>query len=119
MSRSKRYRFSKKLACTIKNEFSKEEIDSEEELELLMSALRRLGIKSNGLNKIINKEETRGRKVTSKEERTNIWNFWHENTESSTLTSKPATIRVDMVPKIQNDLEFYNGVKEIKKTNGE
>ena len=70
-----------------------------------------MGIKSKSLKDIIKKEERRGWKATSKEERMNIWNFWHNNTESSTLTSRPAKIREDMVPKIQGDLEFHSGVK--------
>ena len=107
----KKYRMSKKLAHTIKTELTKEGLDDEEELEVLVAALTRLGIKSKDLKNITTKSETRGRKMTSMEEKLNMWTFWHENTEASTLTSRPAKLRTDKLPKIQKDLKFHDGVK--------
>ena len=101
------------MAHAITTELADAEINSEEELEVIVSSLRRC-IKNKYLKNILNlKDETRGRKQTPMVECTNIWKFWHENSESSTLTSRPAKIRVNMVPNIQNDLKFDSGVKQV------
>ena len=111
LNRMKKYRMPKKLAHTIETQLTKEGLGDGEELEVLVSALARLGIKSKDLKDITMKSETRGQKMTAMKEKMNMWAFWHENTESSTLTSHPAKLRADKLPKIQQDLKFHDGVK--------
>ena len=106
----KKYRMPKKLVHTIETQLTKEGLDDGEELEVLVSALARLGIKSKDLKDITMKSETRGQKMTAMKEKMNMW-AWHENTESLTLTSRPAKLRADKLPKIQQDLKFHDGVK--------
>ena len=87
-------------------------INSDEETEVLILALRRLGIKGKNLKEMSSKNESRGRKQTSKELRSKIWDFWHQNSDASMITSRPAKIRLGRVPKLQTDLPYHSGVTE-------
>lgn len=61
--------------------------------------------------------------ITSKEQKTNsggkqlpyeirkyVWDYWHNKSTASTLTSRPAKLRVSNRNKIQNGLEFVSTV---------
>ena len=58
LSRSRKKRLSKKLARTISNELDTANIESEEELEVLVLALRRFRIKNKYVKNILINEET-------------------------------------------------------------
>ena len=114
LSRARKYRLSQKMAQKLQKEIEKEELDKDDELEVLVDVMRRFGLKSSALRKLISKKETRGRKRTPLEEREKIWKFWHENTEASTNTSRPAKLRASMIPPLQTDLQYHDGVKKVK-----
>lgn len=58
-----------------------------------------------------------GRRSTSIEERRNVWEFWHKNSVQSTITSRPAKLKVCDKSKIQTDLEFVDTVTVIQQRN--
>ena len=63
------------------------------------------------------KRETRGRKMTPFNVRKKIWDFYHQQSQESTLTSRPAKLRVEAKPKNQQGLEFAEPIKIIRQRN--
>ena len=49
--------------------------------------------------------------------RRKIWHFWHANSMASTLTSKPAKLRVPNRKKIQNGPDFVDTVSIVQHRN--
>ena len=117
MNRMKKYRVSKKVAQSVKQHLDELNLDDDEMIEVMFATLKRMGFKNSQL-KSLRKEETRGRKITSLEERTKAWDFWHANSDASTLTSRPAKIRVDRVPKLQQGLKIHITPKEVTNKRG-
>lgn len=54
--------------------------------------------------------EKRGRKMTSFETRKKVWDFYHQNSTPSTITSRPAKLKVSERHKIQVGLDFVDTV---------
>lgn len=89
-----------------------------DQVEAIQLSLSNLGL----LKELIefNRKPTKaGRKLTPLEVRRVVWNFWHssENTSESTLTSRPAKIRVENKPHIQVGLTFADTVEIITQRN--
>ena len=55
-----------------------------------------------------------GRKLTPIETRRAVWDFWHNNSTTSTITSRPAKLKLSDKPKIQNGLSFMDSVTLIE-----
>ena len=79
---------------------------------ILTSLFKRFGISNVHLKKTV-REETRGRKQLPLETRQAIWEFWYNNSSTSTITSRPAKNRVDSIPKSQQGLQYHDGVKKV------
>ena len=73
---------------------------------------RKLGVRSTKV-----KKNTGGRKMTPLKQREEVWSFWHSNCTASTLTSRPAKIKVSNKPKLQADLPYHDSVTNIKQRN--
>jgi len=58
-----------------------------------------------------------GRRLTSIQTRQNVWELWHCNSLQSTLTSRPAKLKVSDKPKIQLDLQFADTVTIMQQRN--
>ena len=55
--------------------------------------------------------------LTPLEVREAVWDFWHRESTASTLTSRPAKLKVTDKPKIQSNLRFIDTVNIIKQRN--
>lgn len=80
----------------------------EDTLDVVLLTLKQLGL-SEKLDAKINDTattETRGRKMTPFSTRKVIWNFFHEEATPSTITSRPAKLRVSERGNIQTGLDF-------------
>ena len=58
-----------------------------------------------------------GRKLTSIITRTAVWESWHSNCTFSTITSRPAKLRVSDKSHIQSGLDFIDAVSIISQRN--
>ena len=58
--------------------------------------------------KFVKKPSKSGRKLTPMETRQKIWNFYHQKSLTSTITSRPAKLRCTDIPKIQHGLGFVD-----------
>ena len=76
-------------------------------------ALKRLGITEKKLMRTFTKDEKRGRKQMPKELREQIWNFWHENSTASTITTRPTKVKVNKIPNLQTDLQYHSVAENI------
>ena len=51
--------------------------------------------------------------LTSRETLTKNWDFWHKHRTISTLTTRPAKLRISDRPKIQENFSFIDTVKVV------
>ena len=58
-----------------------------------------------------------GRKMIPLPIRHIVWDFWHKNSSPSTITSRPAKLKVTDRHHIQSDLDFVDTVIQIKQRN--
>ncbi|XP_066925552.1 uncharacterized protein [Clytia hemisphaerica] len=58
-----------------------------------------------------------GRKMIKFETREAAWNFWHRNSTASTLTSRPARLRVADKPRVQESLKFVQTTRQVSVRN--
>jgi len=91
-------------------------ISSEDQVDVLELLIKKLGI-SDKLFHNQRKPTRSGRKAIPSATRQNVWKFWHDNSIPSTLTSRPATLRVSDKARIQNELEFVETTTIILKRN--
>ena len=112
LSRSRKFRYTKKFSDYIESTFKKANLNKEDEIVILTSLFKRFGISNVDLKKTM-REETRGRKQLPLETRQAIWEFWYNNSSTSTITSRPAKNRVDSIPKLQQGLQYHDGVKKV------
>ena len=112
LSRSRKFRYTKKFSDYIESTFKKANLNKEDEIVILTSLSERFGISNVDFKKTM-REETRGRKQLPLETRQAIWEFWYNNSSTSTITSRPAKNRVDSIPKLQQGLQYHDGVKEV------
>ena len=103
INRRRKFRLSKKLSKKLRQELDKWGLRSEDGLDVMRSAMARLGVKSKL------KSETRGRKPLPVRTRKLVWDFWHKKSSVSTNTSHPAKLCFDRRTNI--DLEFAECVK--------
>jgi hypothetical protein len=83
-------------------------LSKNEQIEVLRGTLINLGI----LNEFQNKPTKAGRKSLSLETRKQVWDFWHNSVCSvSTCTTRPAKLKKENRPNIQNGLEFVSTKK--------
>ena len=87
----------------------------DDNVEILSLALKKLNL----LDRLtfIKKPTKAERKVIPHETQRKIWHFWHTNSMASTLTSKPAKLRVSNRKKIQNGLDFVDTVSIVQQRN--
>ena len=74
---------------------------------VLKNVEEKLGVKNNQ-EKVV--KERRGRKMTPLVTREKVWSFWHNKCTPSTLTTRPAKLKVGKIPKVQKDLKFQETV---------
>ena len=111
-TRQRKCRIVKKLMETVHSEG----IDSmvvDDRVDILSCVLNKLGLNEKFL--ISQKPTKAGRKMTSMETRQRVWEFWHNNSTQSTLTSRPAKLPVRDKPKIQTSLTFKDCTVEKSK----
>jgi len=81
--------------------------DKENILDVVLLSLKQLGLSEELEGKLNTKTmETRGRKMTPFATRKVMWNFFHEEATPSTITSRPAKLKVSERSKIQTGLDF-------------
>ena len=66
----------------------------------------------------VRKPTKAGRKLTSFETRSLVWEYWHKESTPSTITSRPAKLKVSDKCKIQTNLEFVDTVTFVKNKRG-
>ena len=78
----------------------------EDEVDVLKLSLKQLGVYK--MLQSERKPTKLGRAMTSLETRAKVWDFWHDSqiVSASTLTSRPAKMKVGDRPKIQSGLPF-------------
>ena len=59
-----------------------------------------------------------GRRLTPFEHRQSVWEYWHKVSSPSTLTSRPAKLKISDKNKIQSDLEYANTVNIVTNKRG-
>ena len=105
-----------RIVKNIMNTVHAEGVDSmsiDDRVEVVSSVLDKLGLHRNF--QIPRKPTKAGRKLTSLETRQKVWQFWHDNSTQSTLSSKPARLPVQDKPKIQTSLQFKDCVLQKSK----
>ena len=57
------------------------------------------------------KPNIKGRPMAALHIRQIVWDFWHSNSFQSTLTSRPAKLKIGKKPKIQASLDYLDSVR--------
>ena len=89
-------------------------LTKQDEVDVLFAALAKLGIQCICNNK---KRTNSGRKMTPLAIRKRVWDFWHKNSTPSTITSRPAKLKVSDRHHIQSGLDFVDTATEIIQRN--
>ena len=91
------------------------QLNDNDNIEVMTLALKKLNL----LDRLdfSKKPSKAGRKELSLEIRECVWKYWHSNSTASTLTSKPAKLRVSEKKKIQNRLNFVDTTSIIQQRN--
>lgn len=83
----------------------------DDQIDILNLCAQQLELK----NKVDYVKPTKGgRKMVSFETRQAIWDYWHAKSTPSTLTSRPAKLKMGHKAKIQSGLKFVDVVNIIK-----
>ena len=85
--------------------------DNKETLDVVILSLNRLALtKTHIIEALIDKPSNIkcGRKLTPLDTRKQVWNYWHNKSTHSTLTSRPAKLKITDRCKIQSDLELVD-----------
>ena len=85
------------------------DLTEDDEFDMLKMTLRQLG----HLHKFRKNENVKGRKITPLASRKAVWKFWHDKSHPSTITSRPAKLKVSERNKIQEGLDFVDTVTSI------
>lgn len=92
-----------------------EHVDISDHAEIIKLVIKKLELKQANL---MNKQRSLGL-YSDLDKRTSCWEFWHSVTTPSTLTSRPALLKVGTRPRIQCDLEFPSpGVEQVTNKRG-
>ena len=81
------------------------QLSENDTIDVICLSLKKLGI-FDKIHSFCRKPTKVGRKLTPISTRSLVWNFWHKNSLQSTITSRPASLRVTDKSKIQGELEF-------------
>jgi hypothetical protein len=106
-TRKRKSRISKDLSSFIEEMG----LSQEDSVDAITLALKNLGLLE--AFKYMRKPSKAGRKLTPIETRKAVWNFWHSKAICSTLTSRPAKLKVDQKTHIQSGLDFVDSVNII------
>ena len=89
---------------------------SDDELDSMILSLKKLDLIEKMKERLNDHkvDSKGGRKRTPFQTCNGIWKFWHRNATTSTITSRPAKLRIGNRPKLQNGLPFIDTV-EFKK----
>ena len=89
---------------------------SDDELDSMILSLKKLDLIEKMKERLNDHkvDSKAGRKRTPFQTCNGIWKFWHRNATTSTITSRPAKLRIGNRPKLQNGLPFIDTV-EFKK----
>ena len=108
---TEKHRLAKSLSEMVK-EWS---ISTNDQMDVIDLALKQLNLRDHF--ELIRKPTKSGRKLTSLDVRKTVWDFWHNESSASTITSKPAKLKVNDKPKILSSLQFVDTVNIIKQRN--
>lgn len=97
----------------------KEDLGSDEEVDILKGVAKKLDLAEKLKNKIIRQKNNAGRKMTPLEIRKKCWDFWHKSSATSTSSTYLASLRSKNKPKLQLGLPFVDTVKKTTKRNKE
>ena len=84
-------------------------------VDVVLLSLQNLGLGDEldkALDRINTNDKSIGRKMTKFETRKLIWDFFHSNATPSTITSRPAKLKVSERPKIQSGFDTTNIVTQ-------
>ena len=87
------------------------DLNDDDLVEILQLSIKQLGIYDK--LKFDRKPTKTGRKSIVFDTQLAVWNYWHENATTSTLTSRPAKLKVDDRNKVQDGLHFITPVSII------
>ena len=108
-TRKRKNAFAARLTNTMKD-FS---LHNEDFVDVVTLSVKQMGI-LDSIKENWNRVSAKlGRKKISYNLRKKVWNYWHNNATTSTLTSRPAKLRVSDHNKIQTDLEFASSVTTV------
>ena len=106
-SRQRKRYYAKKWLKTLKS-FN---LNESEEKQVIVSALKSLNL-YNGI-KGEQSAGNKGRKPTTLHTRKQVWDLWHDNSQESSDTTRPAKLWRINRPKIRSGLSFPTSVKVI------
>ena len=90
----------------------KEDLGSDEEVDILKGVAKKLDLAEKLKNKIIRQKNNAGRKMTPLEIRKKCWDFWHKSSATSTSSTYLASLRSKNKPKLHLGLPFVDTVKK-------
>ena len=90
-------------------------LSDEDQVDVITLSLKKLNLLD--VLQFQRKPTKAGRKVTPMTVRKSVWEFWHGNSTASTITSRPAKIRVTDKRKIQAGLNFVDTATIIQQRN--
>ena len=112
-ARKRKSRLANQLVRSIEDLGIENEQDT---VKIVTLALKKLGILDTF--NAPKKPSKAGRRMISLETRHKVWDFWHSKSIQSTLTSRPAKLKVSDKPKIQLQLEFVDTMTILKNKRG-
>ena len=79
-------------------------LPKDEQVQVVKHLIRKLGLQ----NKFVrpSKPTNAGRKLTLFDTRSKVWEFWHEMSDASTNSTRPAKLKTSCKSKIQSNLSF-------------
>ena len=93
---------------------------NDDELDTMILSLKKLDLldkMKEKFNKYRKTTPNTGRKRTPLHTCNQVWKFWHENATTSTITSRPAKLKINNQPKLQSGLPFIDTVELVKTGN--
>lgn len=94
-----------RLATNITNILQEADISDDEKISVLTLSIKQLDLRDK-IKSMFTKPSKAGRKMIDFDVRNSVWLFYHNHSTPSTITSRPAKLKLNDKPKIQTGLSF-------------
>ena len=101
-----------RLATNITNILLEADISDDEKLSVLTLSMKQLDLQKK-MKSMFSKPTKSGRKAIDITIRQSVWQFWHDHSSPSTITSRPAKLKLSDKAKIQTSLSFLDSTSII------